>query len=179
MNVIIQQVEYKHFGPCIRVSNDTCDLWVMTGCGPRVIRYSLKDRENVFAELAKEGFETPDGYWYMHGGHRLWHSPEAMPRTYTLDAEPVQWSAIENGVRTVQKPGKDGMRKEMDIVMDKDATLVSITHRIFNQTPWPVEFSVWALSVMAPDGVSIVPQNRRDSGLLPNRNSLLAVYGCK
>ena len=169
MKVTIHQADYKSYGPCIHLSNEICDLRVMVGCGPRIIRFSLKGQENVFAELDKEGFETPGGFWYIRGGHRLWHSPEVMPRTYTLDNEPVQWSNLKNGIRTSQAPGRDGMRKEMDIVMDEDCAAVNITHRIINQTPWPVEFSVWALSAMAAGGTSIVPQNQRPSGLLPNR----------
>ena len=176
MSVSLQLMEYGRFGPCVRLSNDVCDLWVMVGCGPRIISFSIKGHENVFAELDKEGFETTEGFWYIRGGHRLWHSPESMPRTYTLDIEPVQWVELNNGVGTIQLPGKDGMRKEMDIVMDEDGPGVCVTHRIFNQTPWPVEFSVWALTAMAPGGTLIVPQNQRESGLLPNRTIVLWPY---
>lgn len=172
----MELIEYGRFGQCVRLFNDACELLVMVGCGPRIIRFSLNGHENVFAELDKEGFETSEGFWYIRGGHRLWHSPEVMPRTYTLDTEPVQWINLKNGVRTIQPPGKDGMRKEMDIVMDEDGTGVCVTHRIFNQTPWPVEFSVWALTVMAPGGTLIVPQNQRESGLLPNRALIFWPY---
>ena len=37
-------------------------------------------------------------------------------------------------------------------------SLVKVTHRIYNRGPWAAKFATWALSVMAPGGTVIVPQ---------------------
>ena len=43
-------------------------------------------KSNLLADLSKiPPISTPYGDFYFHGGHRLWHAPEAMPRTYIPD----------------------------------------------------------------------------------------------
>lgn len=175
MPVNVEKIEYKRFGECIRLADERFELVIMVGKGPRIIRFALQGGENVFAELDGEGFETDNGFWHMIGGHRLWHSPEASPRTYTPDAEPVHWEEIDNGARVVQKPhAYDQLQKEMEITLENDA--VRVVHRIANHSLWPIEFSVWALSIMAAGGVLIVPQNTEETGLLPNRSVIYWPY---
>jgi len=168
-------INYKNFGECVEVTGDTCMFVVMVERGPRIIRFSGPDGENVFAELDDEGFETEFGYWYMRGGHRLWHSPEETPRTYTPDLDPVEWEETENGVHIVQKPNEyDIFQKEMDISFE--GAWLKVVHSIKNMSRWPIEFSVWALSVMEAGGTLIVPQNTSVTGLLSNRNLIMWPY---
>jgi hypothetical protein len=55
---------------------------------PRIVRQSERF-DNLFANLGNEGLTTPYGEFHFRGGHRLWHSPEAMPRTYIPDVQGV------------------------------------------------------------------------------------------
>lgn len=176
MNISAQPFHYKQYGDCVRISNGEIQLVVIVGSGPRIIRFSFEDGDNVFAELDQEGFETENGYWRILGGHRLWHSPEASPRTYTPDVQPVFWECIDGGIRVIQKPHEhDCLEKQMDITID-DEHGATIVHRISNKSMWPIEFSVWALSAMATAGTLIVPQNTDETGLLPNRNVVFWPY---
>ena len=52
---------------------------------PRIVRFAPAGKPNMFADLGKSPIPTPYGDFYFRGGHRLWHSPEAMPRTYIPD----------------------------------------------------------------------------------------------
>jgi hypothetical protein len=49
---------------------------------------------------------------------------------------------------------------------------------LYNRGLWPVELAPWALSVMAPGGIGIVPQPTaaHPDGLLPNRTLVLWPY---
>ena len=40
--------------------------------------------ENLLAETPDIFWPTPDGDYYLRGGHRLWHAPEAKPRSSKL-----------------------------------------------------------------------------------------------
>jgi hypothetical protein len=173
MAVQIKEIAYGSFGRCVQLTNGLVDLVVTVGIGPRIIRYGFVGRDNMFCEAPDE--TGPNG-WRILGGHRLWHSPEHA-RTYELENKAVKWEKIENGIRTVQETEPWAMMaKEMDIVLDDESAEVSIVHRIRNCGAWPVEFSIWSLSVVAPGGKEVVPMTQRDTGLLGNRMIALWPY---
>ncbi len=174
MAIQISEIQYGAFGRCVKLTNGLVDVVVTVDVGPRIIRYGFTDRENMFCE-------APDNVgnrgWKILGGHRLWHSPEHEARTYEPDNGPVQWERIEGGIRTIQptEPWAH-MAKEMDIMLDDETSEVNIIHRVRNEGAWPVELSVWALSVMAPGGKEVVPMTLRKNEMLNNRVLALWPY---
>jgi hypothetical protein len=48
------------------------------------------------------------------------------------------------------------LQKEIEISMSNSANEVTITHRITNHSLFPLEFSAWALTMMAPGGLEII-----------------------
>ena len=52
--------------------------------------------QDLLAEVPDIHWTTPYGEYYLRGGHRLWHAPEAVPRS----------SVPDNGGLTVE--GRDG-----------------------------------------------------------------------
>ena len=76
----------------------------------------------------------------IRGGHRLWHAPEAKPRTYALDNVPVPWEQLgEFGLRLTPNPEtENGIQKQLEISVAAQDNLVSLTHRLTNR-PWPIE----------------------------------------
>lgn len=175
MPVNIKEITYGAFGRCVEISNGIVDVVVTVDRGPRIIRYGFTGRENMFAE-APDSINEESG-WKIMGGHRLWHSPENMPRTYENDDKPVKWEATEDGIITVQDPEPFAMtQKEMEISMDDQSSAVTVLHRIRNVGAWTAEFAVWALSVMAPGGKEVIPMTQEDTGLLANRTLALWPY---
>ncbi len=51
-----------------------------------------------------------------------------------------------------------GIQKEIDLVLCEGH--VEVTHRLYNRNPWPVELAPWALTVMAQNGMALVPNRR-------------------
>ncbi|MCX6063505.1 MAG: DUF4380 domain-containing protein [Caldiserica bacterium] len=172
-----EQVAFRGWQHCRRVSNGTVDVIVTTDVGPRIVRYGFEGKENVLCEVRDEDGLTGGDTWHTFGGHRLWHSPEANPRTYQPDNVPVP---CEDGDRTiVLKPSIEaatGIQKEMKVSLDATGTGVTVMHRLINRGLWPVRLGVWAITVMAPGGVEVIPQTRVDTGLLPNRSIALWSY---
>ncbi|MHB8106892.1 MAG: hypothetical protein ACYDH4_05630 [Candidatus Cryosericum sp.] len=172
-----EQVTFRGWQHCMRLSNGTVDLVVTTDVGPRVARYGFENQENVLCEVRDEDGMTGGDTWHTFGGHRLWHSPEANPRTYQPDNAPVPFEEVEGLIRL--KPVLDvatGIQKEMEVSLDATGTGVTVTHRLTNRGLWPVRLAAWAITVMAPGGVEVMPQTRVDTGLLPNRCVALWPY---
>lgn len=181
--VTVKETEYKNYGRCVAVSNGTVIVVATVEIGPRIICYSFTDGENIMYEDLERVFSVsgPEfekfggGAWYTYGGHRLWFSPEGMPKSYYPDNQPVAYEIIENGIRLKPEPQKwNQLGYEIDLVLDPDSTRVTLTHKVTNLAAWPVELALWPITVLSPGGKEIVPQPQKDTGLLGNR--LLALW---
>ena len=153
----MQKVEFNGWD-CVRLANRQVELIVTTEVGPRIIRFGFKGRKNLMAEIEGQQGGAGEKRWMIRGGHRLWIAPEAKPQTYELDNACVRAREIRNGVRTVQPAGPlMGVEKRMDITLDPGADRVKIVHTLTNRGRKPVTLAPWALSVMAPRGMAIIP----------------------
>ncbi len=146
----------------------------------RIVRFSLKGKDNLFADLQKPSLQTPYGDFKFRGGHRIWHSPEAIPRTYMPDNEGAEINGIPNGVR-ISMPTEPwtNIAKAIEIELNPDQPQVILRHELRNDGAWAVEFAPWALTMLRLGGVGIFPQptgNTDESGLLSNRHLELWPY---
>lgn len=169
--VSVSKIEYKGWKNCIQISNGIVDIVVTTDVGPRIIRYGFTGKQNMFYEDDSTLGKTGGDKWNIYGGHRLWHSPEEMPRSYEKDNSLIEsWSALENGISVVQGIEQNTrMKKEFNIILSDESPDAMIIHRITNKSMWEVELAAWSLTVMAPGGVEIIPDVLKETGLLPNR----------
>jgi len=154
----MEKVNYGGWENCYRLANNQVELIVTGDVGPRVIRFGLIGQKNMFKEYPEQIGVTESEEWLIFGGHRLWHAPEAQPRTYFIDVEPVLVQEIENGCIITQKPEPTtGLQKQIEIRLAPDKPEVQLTHKLINHNLWAVETAPWALSVMAPGGTAILP----------------------
>lgn len=143
---------------CCRLANDQIELIATTDVGPRILRFGFRDGPNLFHVEAGLQGQTGGDEWRAYGGHRLWHAPEAFPRSYAPDNGPVAYEHAGDRVRLTQpvEPAT-GIQKAMEIWLDPQAPRAQVRHRLQNHNPWPVELAPWALSVMAPGGTAVLP----------------------
>lgn len=162
--ILIKESAYGNYGKCITLSNGIVDLCITTEAGPRIIRYGFIGQPNEFCDDATLSLAVGDDDWRLMGGHRLWHSPEAFPRTYEPDNSPVQWEILEDGVKIMceAKP-LARIGKEMIIKLSPDNSKVTIVHTLINKNAWAVQLAAWAMSVMAPGGIEIIPITPREA----------------
>lgn len=153
-----QIVRYNGWDGCHRLSNGTAELVVSGGFGPRVLRFALSGGENVFLEQYDEARRIPDSEFRLYGGHRLWHSPEDPKRTYVPDNVPIDVE-YSDGVLSVKQAAEPiaQVEKSLEIALDPTGARAIVTHTLTNRSVWPVEMAVWALSVMAPGGIAVLP----------------------
>ena len=148
------------------------ELTVTTSVGPRVVE--LRSRQgkarNVFFLLPAEE-KRAFGYLFR-GGHRLWHSPEDLVRTYQPDDDPLDVRVLETGIALTQPTEKlTGLQKAMSIELVGDRT-VRVTHSLVNRGRHPVECAPWALTMLRGGGYGVLPLMPKGShaagDLLPN-----------
>jgi len=154
----MEKVSYGGWENCYRLVNDQIELIITADVGPRIIRFGFIGQNNMFKEYSEEMGKTDSEKWLIFGGHRLWHAPEAIPRTYYPDLDPVLIQETEGGLIATQKPEPTtGLQKQIEINMAKDRPEVQLTHRLINHNLWSVETAPWALSVMSQGGTAILP----------------------
>ena len=146
----------------------------------RIVRLAPKGKPNLFADLGLDALHTPYGEFLLRGGHRLWHAPEAMPRTYIPDNQGAAVSEVLGGVR-IEMPAEPwtGIVKSMEIEVSADRPQIAIRHQLRNEGAWAVELSPWAITMLRLGGVGIFPQpaaSAGPAGLLPNRHLSLWPY---
>lgn len=176
----MEKVDYHGWSNSIRMANEKLELIVTTDVGPRIIYLGLSNGRNLFANVSEEIGNTKDDGWHIYGGHRFWHGPESLPRTYYPDNHPVTVEQNESFVRFIQPvETSTQMQKELDIAVHAEQASVTITHRLRNHNLWPVECAPWALSVMDVGGTAVLPLPPRgphSGNLLPNTTLNLWAY---
>ncbi len=158
--VNVEKVEYQGWKNNLRLSNGDAELIATLDVGPRIISYRLRGGKNVFKEYPDQLGKTGEKEWQIRGGHRLWVAPEDPGRTYFADNGPVHYKQAENigFVALVTPPEKEsGIAKQIDLQLAPEGSRVKVTHSITNMGREPTELAPWALSVMAPGGVEVIP----------------------
>jgi hypothetical protein len=152
--------------------------WVQLDCletaGPRIVRLSYKGGANLLAEVPTASLSTPHGDYRLLGGHRLWHAPEAMPRSYVPDNEGLTTTEVPGGLileGMTEKP--TGIRKRIEVRLDPYEARVTMIHTLVNEGSWQVELAPWAITMFRLGGTALLPiraANAPIEGLLPDRH---------
>jgi len=144
-------------GEALVLSTAALELAVTASVGPRVVSLRTKEEkaENLFLEFPAD--ESRYLGYYLRGGHRLWHSPEQIPRTYQPDDAPLAVKELPRGVALVQPvEPKTGIQKGMRIELLGERT-VKVTHTLANRGLWSIETAPWALTMFRGGGFGVLP----------------------
>ncbi len=167
--------------PTGSLDNGFLRLEYLATAGPRLVRMFLLGVEgNLLAEVPGWAWDTPYGQFRPYGGHRLWHAPEAMPRTYIPDNEGLVVQELAGGVRLIGPiEGPTGLRKTIEVCLEAGRPALTLHHRLENAGARPVELAPWAITQLPLGGTAILPQPAGpadEAGLLPNRHLVLWPY---
>ena len=175
-----EHISYMGWQHCLRLSNAEVELIIATEIGLRILHFGFIGGQNIFHLVPEEKGKQGGSDWRIFGGHRLWHAPEAIPRTYSPDNDPILYTYNAGNLRITQpKELNTGIVKEMEISLSPDKNEVRVLHRLINQNHLPVKLSPWAISVLRPGGFAIIPQEPYGEGneyLLPARSLALWSY---
>lgn len=149
--------------------------------GPRILYLASSKRPdlNLFGILPDVRVQTSEGSWRIYGGHRLWSSPEAKPRSYSLDDKPVKVEFSNDTLTVYGNPEENNCIQKEIIIKANPSGGAQVIHRIRNIGRWPITLACWALSVMRKGGFAIIPikpSKVDEEGLLPDRHISLWPY---
>lgn len=180
MTVIERKTAWGNWENCYQISNGLVDLVITLDVGPRVIRFGYTDGENCFKVYDEQLGKTGGDSWRIYGGHRLWHAPEHTFRTYYPDNSPVEVSSTDGTVKfTPPTEITTHIQKTIEITLHPSQAQVTVKHRLENVGAWDVTLAPWALSVMAPGGVAVLPlppRGKHATDLLPTGGLSLWSY---
>ncbi len=166
--------------PIRHLSSNFLELDCLATAGPRIVRLKYKGSPNLFAEAPEISIPTPYGDYHYLGGHRLWHAPESMPRSYVPDGEGLITSELPDGLILDGKTEPaTGIHKRIEVRLNSDQPKVTLTHTLINEGLWEVKLSPWVLTMFRLGGTVILPTqtgNNAIDDLLPNRHFSLWPY---
>jgi hypothetical protein len=155
------------------LENEHLRVEVLAAAGPRIVRVQLAgSSENVLAEVADIGSDTPWGYYRLRGGHRLWFAPENPPITAAPDEDGLIVEERPRGLRLERLEPQSRLRKTIEIELATERADMTVKHGLRNEGEETVEHAPWAITIMPFGGVAILPQQRGpigDKEFLPNR----------
>ncbi len=172
----MEHIEYEGWPDCIRLANGDAEVIITTAFGPRVIYYGRTGGPNAFHVIPETRGTVQSGKWYPYGGHRLWHAPEVMPRTYQPDNAPVEAEMQGETLCVRNHEPATRLTREMRLTLAPHGTAVRAEHRLTNDGVWDVTLSTWALSIVANGGRVVIPQEpfvSHDDDLTPARPLVL------
>lgn len=156
---IQQRYSFGGWNNCIRMTNGKVELIITTDIGPRVVRFGYVGEQNLLGEIGSEQGKIGGKEWRSYGGHRLWHAPEAMPRSYNPDNSRVKYEVKDDTLILTQDTEEyTGLQKQIEITLNPDDNQVRVLHRIINNNLWGIKFAPWAITVMNLKGRAIIPQ---------------------
>ncbi len=174
---MIEHIAYGGWPNCYRLTDGRIEIIATSDVGPRVVRLAFVGGKNAFGGLEEQMGLSGGDEWRLYVGHRFWHAPEAMPRSYYPDNEPVQTQA-QGDTLTLTPPLEKttGIQKVLSIALVSGH--FEVMHMLRNEGMWTIQIAPWALSVMALNGTAIVPQPQAPDpkALLPNRTIMLWPY---
>lgn len=154
--VKVEKTEYKGWPDCYRVSNGEVELIVTSDVGPRVIRFGFVGGQNLFKEFSDQLGRSGEEKFQLRGGDRVWKAPEDPVATWAPDNVPVVIQTTPTGLvaRAPIEP-LTNLQKEIEINMAPSGTGVTVSHRIINRSLFTLEFSPWAITMMAQGGTAV------------------------
>lgn len=177
---MMEKVNFGGWPNCIRLFNREIELVITTDVGPRIICCGFINKQNLLHVSSLEKGKTGGIQWHIYGGHRLWHAPEDISRTYFPDNNPAIYKWNGKTLKLSQDiESTTGIVKEMDITLDPGRNYVTVLHRLINKNLWTIETSPWAITAHAAGGRAILPQEpyiNPEDNLLPARPVVLWNY---
>jgi hypothetical protein len=175
-----EKFNYMGWPNCLRLSNSEIELIIATDIGLRILFFGFDGGRNIFYLSPEDQGKQEGDLWRNYGGHRLTHAPEAFPRSYCPDNDSVTYS-FEEQILKITQPREEltGIVKEMEISLSAHDNQLRVLHRLINRNLWSVKLSAWAISVLAPGGRAIIPQEPYGAGtdfLLPARSMAVWSY---
>lgn len=150
-------VEYNGW-QCAVVRSGGLEAMITLDVGPRIVRLTRDGGPNLMHESPEHRGLSGGTEYRSYGGHRLWIAPESKDVTYFPENEPVEASEEGGWLSFCSAVDPHGLQRELRIRAGESGSF-DLEHRIHNRGTLGFELAPWALTVMAPGGECIFPQD--------------------
>jgi len=178
--VRVEKTAFNGWPNCYRVTNGEIELIITSDIGPRIMRLGFPGGPNFFFEEPGTQGKSGEPAWVKRGGHRVWIAPEDPKYSYVPDNSPVDVKVASGVVIATQPVEKEtGIQKQIEIRMDATGNGVTVIHRLKNTGMMTLEYTTWAMSMMAPGGTAIAgfpPRGSHDEYLQPTNPLTMWAY---
>jgi hypothetical protein len=169
-----------HGFPITSVSSAFLQVDCLATAGPRIVSLCYKGSPNLLAAVPSIVVPTPYGDYRYLGGHRLWHSPESMPRSYIPDQEGLTATHLPDGIALEGRlEAPTTIRKKIELRLDAAHPRLTLKHTLKNEGLWDVRLAPWAITMFRLGGMAILPIRAgagKEQELLPDRRISLWPY---
>ncbi|MEI6280068.1 MAG: hypothetical protein WCQ16_11910 [Verrucomicrobiae bacterium] len=175
-------VSFAGWGRNLLLANNHAEVIITLDVGPRIISYKRPGADNVFKNYEDQLGGSGESEWKIRGGHRFWIAPEDEVLSYHRDNQPLDYRVGESAEEMVfdslqTQAGR--IMKTLGVTLAENDSHVTVRHTARNDGDEPIQIASWALSVMKPGGMEIIPQpplGEHPRDLLPNRGIVLWPY---
>lgn len=178
--VKVEKIAYRGWSNCYRMSNGEVELIVTADVGPRIIRFGFVGGQNLFKEFPDQLGKADEEKFQLRGGARVWKAPEDPVATWAPDNAPVEVVVTPNGlVATAPVEPLTHLQKQLEINMADHGSAVRVVHRITNRGLFSLQYSAWAITMMAPGGLAISgfpPRGKHPEKLEPTNPLVMWAY---
>ncbi len=156
------KIPYAGWQHCRKISNGYITVIASEDVGPRILFYGFSDGENQFHLNPKEAGVLGGDQWRSYGGHRLWIAPEDPKRTLYPDNVPLSIDQLPTGIRLTAPVEKTtGFQKSITLELDDTGSHIRVNHKLLNHSESNQPAAPWAVTVMRPGGLAILPIGER------------------
>lgn len=159
MPITLTPTPFAGWDACLSLATPHIQLILPTEIGPRLLFFGPPSGLNALGQMPAHLGHVSGDDWRLYGGHRLWHAPEAIPRTYQPDNAPITATPLPDGGLRLTQPIEPatGIAKQLDLHLHPTHASLRLIHTLTNHSLWPVTLAPWAITVMAPGGTALLP----------------------
>lgn len=159
--------------PFDSIENDFLRVDYLTTVGPRIIGLYAKQADiDLLVPTPDIHWPTPNGEYYLYGGHRVWKAPE--DSFYNCPEDNVTVAAEKDRVTLRSGVDASGLQKEISFCLDESRVLLA--HQITWHGSEPIELAPWTITQLPLGGVAILPQSAVNEGSMPTRSLVVWPY---
>lgn len=184
--MITEVVNYGDFGKCLRLDNGKAEVYITIDVGPRIIKFNASGCENMMFNDAARSVDVSSLFgegeeWHTYGGHRMWISPEEMPKTYYPDNQEVKYEieTYDGKTKVLLTPPPQritNMQIQLLVTMAEDENCIHVAHYLKNLSRETVKKGIWGITVTDINGIAVLKQPERHTALLPDRQVVFWPY---
>lgn len=153
----MKRLAYKGWQNCYQIESGDCQMIASADIGPRIVHLSRGDGGNLLKLFENQIGKTGGDEWRMYGGHRIWHAPEDLMKSYIPDNAAVGVEILADEAICFKVSLTPDIEKSLTMRVATTGQGFELVNRIKNLSAQTIRTSSWGITTFAPGGVGYMP----------------------